>query len=101
MKLAAMLGMTVAECQDKLSTDEFLWWRAYMRAEPPVADRVEVMLAGLMALNASMATGQHHQPSEFMVDWLPETEDPEAAYERIEKMVGSIIPMKREDTDGD
>ena len=100
MKVAVTLGKSVSEAQASMDTDEFQWWRAYLRVDPAGGDRVEVAVARLTAYVAAFMEGRRASPSEFMHQWEPSEPDPDLAYERLEAQMKQCFKFE-DRTNGD
>lgn len=64
--------MTFAECQQRVSATEFMYWVAYERIEPFASDKNDYMLAQLCSMQANASRDSRKRPRPFAAhEFLP------------------------------
>lgn len=83
--------MTVAELEARMSAREFAEWIGYLARNPPLAERMEYMLA-LNACTTLNATGRMKNPakvSDFLPSWGPRKRQSVAEMKHLLMMASS------------
>jgi hypothetical protein len=70
--LAGHLKMTVAECKERVSQNEFMQWTCFNQVSPWTPDRQDILFAKLEMLLAQIhcgKKGKKYKLKDFLINW--------------------------------
>jgi len=89
-KVAALLGRTVGELENTMSSKELKEWGEYLSIEPTAADRMEIMLARL----TDMYNQAHFKNKNSVIDYMLSLTAEEKEHIRQRMLIDKLKSIK-------